>query len=151
MNVYIIFPEHVVKAIWPVSPHSYITCYVMVKKTLRLVFQWCWGPFAIWAQPHPFLATPPCCLKKPSKPSHTQMCSLNSTHTSLKWQIPPLLFIHAERKTSLPQIHYFPEKFLKGALTFFNLYGCYFYNFRWTVGNSAHRKLFFLTSLAVQK
>ena len=43
------------------------------------VLQWCWGPFASWARPRPFLAIHPCCLKKPSMPSHMQMCSLDFT------------------------------------------------------------------------
>lgn len=63
----------------------------MVIKLRFIVFQWCWVPFASWAQPRPFLVIHPCCLKKPSRPSHRQICSLALRGYKVT-QKPPKLF-----------------------------------------------------------
>lgn len=77
---------------------------------------WCWVPFASWAQPRPFSVIHPCCLKKPSTLSHTQMCSITLTggevtqkppeplkQQSSKWHIIGLPYSHSARSTHVPK------------------------------------------------
>lgn len=80
------------------------------------VLQWCWGPFASWARPRPFLAIHPCCLKKPSMPSHMQMCSLDFTDPKKPPGLNnnhPKLVNRAAVQHSLPRNHNFLGKYMK--------------------------------------